>query len=322
MPHPKGMHPGAVWRKADLQVHTPRDPQWDGPKFKGGTPADETAREAWADDFVQACIDRKLEMVSVTDHHDLCAQPYILRAIGRLPLDSPKPWIFPGMEVTCDDSAQCLVIFDVFSDSDLWDRLYGGHLLNIAKPSQSDATAPQAIPCGRNVDDFLANIAEDPHLSQRVVVLPNGGDEGSHKTIIRTGFAPRFRDLAFDGVYADKGFEDLKDITVRRIYGQIQQWGTRRRGIIPTGDNRSKTFEKLGSRPCFIKIGEPTAEGIRQVLLADEARISYTEPAIPTQRILELHVTSTLCGSDFRLSMNDGYTALIGGRGSGKSAIL
>ena len=24
----KGMHPGAVWKRADLQIHTPRDPQW------------------------------------------------------------------------------------------------------------------------------------------------------------------------------------------------------------------------------------------------------------------------------------------------------
>src|SRR6187402_584691 len=112
MLHPKGMHPGATWRKADLQVHTPRDPQWSGPKFKGGTPQDEAKREAWADEFVQACIDRKLEMVAVTDHHDFCAMPYILSAIGRLPLTVSKPWVFPGVEVTCDDSAQCLVIFD------------------------------------------------------------------------------------------------------------------------------------------------------------------------------------------------------------------
>jgi len=322
MLHPKGMHPGAVWRKSDLQVHTPRDPQWTGTKFKGGSEQNESLREAWADEFVQACIDRDLDMVAITDHHDLCAMPYILRAIARLPLDVPKPWVFPGVEVTCNDSAQCLVIFDVHSDSSLWDRLYGGHLLAIMKPSQDAEVAPQAIPCGRDIDDFMSNLASDPHLSIRTVVLPNCGDEGSHKTIIRTGFAPRFRDLAFDGAYTDKGFENLKEITIKRIHGQILEWGTRRRGIIPTGDNRTNTYEQLGSRPCFIKIGEPTAEGLRQVLLADEARLSYAAPDTPNQRVLELHVTSTLCGDDFRLALNDGYTALIGGRGSGKSAVL
>lgn len=75
-----------------------------------------------------------------------------------------------------------------------------------------------------------------------------------------------FRDLAFDGAYPDKGFEKLKGITIKRIRGQILQWGTRRRGIIPTGDNRTNTYEQLGNRPCFIKIGEPTADGLRQVL--------------------------------------------------------
>jgi hypothetical protein len=38
MPHEKGHHPGAVWRKADLQCHSPRDQGWtQPPSLPGGT---------------------------------------------------------------------------------------------------------------------------------------------------------------------------------------------------------------------------------------------------------------------------------------------
>jgi chromosome segregation protein len=69
-------------------------------------------------------------------------------------------------------------------------------------------------------------------------------------------------------------------------------------------------------------LGEPTTESIRQALLADEARIAYSPPTIPSQRILEFKVESSLTGNTFELVVNDGFTALIGGRGSGKSAVL
>jgi chromosome segregation protein len=57
--------------------------------------------------------------------------------------------------------------------------------------------------------------------------------------------------------------------------------------------------------------------------LADEARISYTTPAIPSERVVELRVLSTLTGEAlFTMSFNDGFNVIIGGRGSGKSALL
>lgn len=63
-------------------------------------------------------------------------------------------------------------------------------------------------------------------------------------------------------------------------------------------------------------------EAIRQAVLADQARIAYERPALPSHRLVELRIDSTLTGPDFRLLLNDGFNAVIGGRGSGKSAVL
>lgn len=317
----KGMHPGAIWKRTDLQIHTPRDPQWQGSAHLiGGTPDAESARDNWADGFVAQCIANGLGAIAITDHHDACFVPYVAAAIDRLPAGTSHLWLFPGMEVTCRDAVQCLILFDQGTPFETLRRLFGGHL-NIAEPGLDAATNPQAVECGQAIEDFFKNVARDPVLTDVSIILPHAG-EGGHKTMLRNGFAPRFASLPFDGVYLDHEFGRLSDGAKRKIQGETQEWGRRRRGILPTGDNRSQNFARLGSRECWVRLGEPTVESIRQALLADEARIAYERPALPSQRILELRINSTLTGPDFRLSFNDGFTAIIGGRGSGKSAIL
>jgi len=322
MSYPKGLHPGATWKKCDFQIHTPRDPQWDGQRFAGGRADLEAAREAWADIFVTECIQRGLGAIAVTDHHDFCFVPYVQRAAQRVNGESQSLWVFPGTEVTCNDAAQCLVLFDVGTNSAVWERLFGGHLPAVAVAACESERLPQAILCGKDIPEFVKGVAGDAVLGKFAICLAHASDEGAHKSMMRQGFHERFKHLPVDGVYTDKPFANLEGKIVQRIHGTIAEWGTRRRGIIPTSDSRSHTFEALGQNSCWVKLGEPTVEGIRQALLADEARIAYTTPSIPSQRVLELRVDSTLCGPDFRLMVNDGFTAIIGGRGSGKSAVL
>lgn len=317
-----GKHPGAVWRKCDLQVHTPRDPQWSGSaNLAGGTPELEAARDAWADGFVAQCLSNGIGAIAITDHHDLCFIEYVARAIERVPNGGDALWLFPGMEVTCRDAVQCLVIFDRGCPDATLRRLFG-HLPNIPDPERNAATNPQASQSGKDVEAFLAGVQDDGEMQPRSIVLPHASNDGAHKSMLRQGFAPRFSTVPFDGIYTDKAFERLDDSAKRKIYGEVKEWGARRRGIIPTGDNRSANFQRLGAHECWIRLGEPTAEAIRQAVLADEARITYSRPALPSHRILELRVSSSLTGADFAVTFNDGFTALIGGRGAGKSGLL
>ncbi len=321
MTYPKGMHPGAVWKRADFQIHTPRDPQWTGsPHLPGGSPDSEAARCAWADDFVQQVLQRGLSAIALTDHHDLCFIEYVREAIERAAA-ADRLWLFPGMEVTCQDSTQCLILFDRDAALDTPKRLFGGHLQNIDEPARDNAINPQALECGRNIDDFVNSVADDKTVGPASIILPNA-TEGGHKTILRVGFHQRFASLSVDGVYLDKAFATQSEVALKKVQGEIREWGGRRRGILPTGDNRNQDWAKLGTNDCWIRLGEPTVEAIRQAVLADSARVAYARPALPAQRILELRVSSTLTGPDFTLTLNDGFSALIGGRGSGKSAIL
>ena len=67
---------GAQFRKADLQVHSPRDAGWQGARPEAGLgsspdPAQVlAAREAFCRRFIAKCIEQGLGAVALTDHHE------------------------------------------------------------------------------------------------------------------------------------------------------------------------------------------------------------------------------------------------------------
>jgi chromosome segregation protein len=139
MPFEKGHHPGATWRKADLQCHSPRDCNWtDPPSLPGGSPEYENARAAWADAFMTECRSRGIQLVSITDHHDMGFVPYIMTASKA----DQFTLVLPGVEVTCNDNTQCLVFFDPSCPRATWVHFLG-KLKGVHQAPVTDAkTAP------------------------------------------------------------------------------------------------------------------------------------------------------------------------------------
>lgn len=318
--HVVGLHPGATWRRVDLQCHSPRDLRWvtSGP-FPGGTPEHEKARAAWADEFVKAAIDRGLSIVAITDHHDTVFLPYVLEAAKRA---GSALTVLPGIEVTCHDNVQCLAIFEPGSEPGDWQRLL--HKLTTITPNAPDEPRnanPQE--CGLTVQQLFAAVAADTVLLQKVIIIPHFGNVEAHKSLNDEGFAARAKALDCDAVYIECPYSDLHPTTLQKIRGEIADWGTRRRAILATGDNRHASWNRVGAHECWVRLGEVTLEGFRQAFLADEARIAYAKPETPSERIVEIEILSSLTGPDpLRISFNESFSALIGGRGSGKSSIL
>lgn len=319
MPHELGKHPGAVWLKSDLQCHSPRDRSWtDPPSLPGGDPAGEAAREAWAAEFIAECQRRRLMLVAVTDHHDVTFASYVIKAAAADGLTL----VLPGVEVTCSDNAQCLVLFDPGTDEQAWSHLLG-KLSGVTQAPRTEPKTTATVNAQITISDLFAAITGDKALRDSCVFLPHFSDGDAHKHLNAKGFHDRFASMECDGVYIEKAFSDLEETTKNKAYGLIADWGNRRRAIIATGDNRSPGWERLGQNECWIKLGENTIESLRQAFLADEARISYEQPVIPTERIVSLTVFSSLTGGKIlSMTFNPGFNAVIGGRGSGKSALL
>lgn len=153
--HNKGSHPGALWKKCDFQIHTPRDHGWSGsPSLPGGDDQSEAKRAAWADDFVAACLDRGLAAIAVTDHHDHGFISYVQEAVGRLGEAATEAiWVFPGMEITCNDSCQCIVLFDADTGDAVISRLFSSSILrNVPAPDHTAPKTTHTEVCGCEVE--------------------------------------------------------------------------------------------------------------------------------------------------------------------------
>ena len=318
MAYAKGHHPGTVWRKSDLQCHSPRDEFWEGMQgLPGGTEANEGGRKHWAQFFLNKCTTAGLTLIAITDHHDAIMAEYVVSASEGTPVE-----VFRGVEVTCRDNVQCIALFDPSCDADIPKRFIGK--LDGILPSHATAsTTCPTKPCDINLEKLFEIVQGDSIISEHCLLLPHFSDEDAHKSANQEGFAPRFSTLPCDGVYIERSFGRLDPGTKAKVFGKTDHWGRRRRAVIATGDNKSDSYERLGTHECWIKIGEHSIEGLRQALLADEARVAYAKPDEPTERIVELRVMSTLTGPDvFSITFNAGFNSLIGGRGAGKSAVI
>jgi chromosome segregation protein len=322
MSYAKGRHPGTIWRRCDFQCHSPRDRGWIGTTtLPGGTPDLEQARADWAEAFVREASARKVMAVAITDHHDVCMATYVQAAAKRL---NTGILVYPGIEITCKDNAQCIAIFDP-PCSEAVQRTLIAKLGGVISAPANDPQTCAILPVTISVEELFEAVADEPVLKDVCILLPHFSDDDRevHKSLNVKGYHPRFAGLECYGVYVEKPFSSLSQDTVDKVRGKVGDWGKRRRAIISTGDTRSDTWDRLGIHECHIKLGEDSLEAMRQAFLADEARVTFATPVEPTERIVELRVKSLLTGGDpIVILFNAGLTALIGGRGSGKTAML
>lgn len=323
-----GFKVGAVFCRMDLQVHSPRDPRWAGPTVKGidkGQSEEQvkSLRAVWAVDFVDACLKKQLNAVAITDHHDLVMVEYVKsEIIKRWPDPERRPlWVYPGMEVTCKDPAQALILFD--ADMDL-------HVLNSRLSAALKLPADcgpwethhrsQVEPLPFHLEQLQDILNADPELKGRFIILPNLTPSG-HKTLLRKGFNKVYAALPYVGGYRDGVPQHEIPEGARKILaGEDPNWGSKHMPTINTSDARS--LEQVGLHACWIKVADTTAEALRQAFLAPESRISEIEPALPAVHIRRVRVIGARILNDLDLELNPQMVALIGGRGSGKSTLL
>jgi type III restriction enzyme len=317
------MDAGAHYRKCDLQVHTPRDPQWSG--TGAVTEAD---RQAYAAEFVAACRAKGLGAVAITDHHDLAFFPFIREAAfgetdasGRPLSEQERLVVLPGMELTLGVPCQALLLLDADFPNDLLDQVV--HAIDVTPTDASRAThAPtERLEHFQTIEDVYETLNKKDFLRGRFIVLPHVGKSGQ-ASLLRKGMASKYKTMPSVGGYLDGLVSQHGDGQADIVAGKDKQWGNRAIALIQTSDNRSRDFANLGSAVTWIKWAQPTAEALRQACLARESRIAHSEPCLPSLRITSLEVSNSKFMGPISLAFNPQYNALIGGRGTGKSTVL
>jgi len=314
---------GAHFFRCDLQVHTPRDADWNGKR-----PSSDSARRDYADVFIAACRAANLEAVAITDHHDFAFFPYIRAAALAETSDdgSPLPQneqviVFPGIELTLAVPCQALLVLDADFPED--------RLLDVLKCLNIDAVdaAADRLPATTSLDQFASLkdlhelLDEREWLKGRYIILPNATD-GGYKTLLRTGMHTKYKEMPCVGCYLDGSVDSLGRGNRDILAGKTKAWGNKRSAVFQTSDARSADFSALGAHSTWVKWATPTAEALRQACLAEESRIAQTAPLLPSVWVSQLVVSNSRFMGPIDLAFNSQYNAIIGGRGTGKSTIL
>jgi type III restriction enzyme len=320
------MDKGNHFKKCDLQVHTPRDRNWEG-----GAKITEEDRELYSQNFIKECRDAGLDAVAITDHHDMVFYEYIKKASieeldenGDIVLEENRMVIFPGVELTLHTPPiQGLLIFDANFPANLFPTVLGALSLAQASKTDSKTRETQPIPSGTisSINDIYSKLDGTYGVKGRYVFLPHVKEKG-HKTLMRDGFHEAYSKMHCGGGYVDGKFENGGVGYLNVLNGKVVAYGNKSIAVIQTTDYRAEKEIKNYDVATWIKWKEPTAEALRQACLAKESRISLTIPEIPNIYIEKIDVTNSAFLSKFELDFNPQLNSIIGGRGSGKSTIL
>lgn len=327
----------AAWRKCDFQVHTPRDPNWQGERPLGvdtvtdamGKTAtiDEVriSRETWASDFIDTCLEKGLQTIAITDHHELVMIPYIKNNIkNRIRSEQEcDVWVFPGMELTAHGGVQALIIFDAELPEKWWQQAQGKLGIIYADLATNESKSPRVTQIPYNYADISSELDTIPALRGKYIILPNVSQGNSH-TVLTDGAHADFLRMQYVGGYLDRNqtINTLSAKNKTRISGEDNIWSNRKIYPLPTSDSRSSTYEHLGSNNTWIKLAEHTVEAIRQAFLAHESRIAIENPSIPSLWVSNIHIEGSSILEDTDTKLSPEFNSIIGGRGSGKSSFL
>lgn len=327
----------ASWKKCDFQVHSPRDPNWTGARPIGIGEIDpdsdkeasaedvDAARIHWANEFVDQCVAKELEVVALTDHHEMVMVPYVQNAIANRKRADPnfELWFFPGMELTASGGKQCLIIFDA-DLSDDWRRQAQGKLgIVYADQDEKASRSPKVTQLTINYADLGAELDTLEPLRGRYVILPNVSQGNSH-TVLVDGAHGDFRRMPYVGGYLDQNqtIDTLGRKNRTRLSGKDKTWSVREIYPLPTSDSREASYATLGKNNTWIKLAEPTAEAIRQAFLGHHSRIAIKHPQTPSLIVSNISFTDATILQDTDLRLSPELNSAIGGRGSGKSSFL
>lgn len=290
---------GARYYKADLHVHTPHDPE--RYERRGGVTAA---------DIIAGAKAAGVEIIAVTDHNTAAGVDEV-KAAGKV----AGVVVFPGVELTT--SVHILNIFDCDVDGGIvrdFCRIAGIALDEIGTTL---TVAEKSIIAILKMDYDRPRIAIAPH------VLSDKGLFGIDSGQLRIRAYQAKTLLAVEVPEKSSQLEK-----VRRICeGRDPNYGPKRCAMIRSSDARSPG--EIGSRHTWLKMSAPPSlEGLRQAFLDYESRVRFEKPEVTFPHLIGVAVE----GEGFlgrrdeqpsvRVHFNPYLNCIIGGKGTGKSAII
>lgn len=316
------------WWKCDLQIATPPyNFQTAGHSFDWSQEAD---CRRFAAQYVEHMVDQGLQLVALANHNRADQWIDYMRDAAA----GSQLAVLPGVEVTSgsgSDGVHLVVLTDAGTPAADLDRLLHGPcgfgrdhplFLSNGDPAPSPKTADQILD---GLDDRFLAIA--PHAMNDNGIASGRSVRGSirwkalHHSRLAALDLPDGHSMSDDPSWSERfKNRDLDDFPCLR-------WLP----FIATSDAYS--VERAGQRFTWIRMAEPSLEGLRQAMLDHESRVipSWDErlrvnpdPNAVGHAWIEGMTMRRLGNTDssLELSFDPHLNVIIGGRGSGKSTVV
>ena len=316
-------YPGSRWWKFDFHTHTPAsaDTTWAKNKLT-------LSPEDWLRKYMQAGVD----CVAVTDHNSgawIDALKSAYRKMeqqadaGTPPEGFRKLTLFPGVEISVNGGFHLLAIFDPSATANKVTKLLGAVDYR-GPPGGSDAVTQKSA----------AEVAQAV-LEAGDIPIPAHADgpkgllevrDGTKKTVLDANTVRQF--MAVDGLLAVE-WVDVNRPPPECVQTQFEKLAH----VLGSDCHNFRGDVAPGSRYTWIKMAQPTLEGLRLALLdgngfsvrRSDEQGAFEPFQTPAQFVVGIDVESARFmgnGTPERLEFTPYYNALIGGRGTGKSTLV
>ncbi len=340
---------GSEWRKWDLHIHTPDSIYQE---YKGGEKED-----IW-DKFINvlASLPPEIKVIGITDYLFLDGYKKVLERRGEIPnIELIIPNIefrlstFSGTEnstkrhnfhVLFDPEIDPKIIQEqllnslstayLIENGQEWNQTptyqsleeLGAHLKASAPPDNSIHSKSDLRVGFENItydlDDLLKNLKKDPFRGRHLVAI--GYSEWDQSRWDQS--AATKRSLINRADLALTAGDDLDEINKH-----IEDLENNKLNSIVLHSSDAHNFERIGKTKLWIK-ADPTFAGLKQILNEPKARAFIGDHPLNKKHDHQTISKVTISNSndwfqeDFVQELNSDLVAVIGGRGSGKSAFL
>ncbi len=304
---------GAEWRKWDLHFHTPSSYDY---KDKSVTDAD----------LIEALSDNEISVVAITDHHEMD-----LDRIKRLQVKGLEKGItvLPGIEFLSDARGSEPVHFiGIFPEDCRLDFVWG--------QIQHKTAISTMVGGGKSANEVYCDLIETISLVHElggVVSIHSGNKHGTVETItnsLKHTMAQK-ADIARNVDIYELGSAGDQEGYRKVVFPYIEKTLPM---VICSDNHNSRDFQLKVN--CWLK-ADPTFEGLKQVIIEPNERIFIGDkpPLLDrvsknrTKYIKKVFITQAVdyddrhgvWFKDVSILLNSELVAIIGNKGSGKSAI-
>jgi len=294
---------GAHFYRCALQVNPYAYLQRHGKEDKFGSEG------AYNEAIVQACKAQDIDVIGVTDHYRIGESESLIDHASSEGLH-----VFPGFEAATNQNVHFLVLFDPGTEINRIE-----HCISRCVPSDERETKS---PLGSKSCSELLERCEQWGVACIAAHVINGGglfEELNGKPRVSAWIDPKLQAVSLPCKP-----DDIDEHGVQRILKNKDENHRRDRlpAMIRAKDVDDPSDLTNPKSSTWIKMVEPTVEGLRQAFLDHESRIEWEDPGEHDHAEFLAMTWQGGFLDGIKIRFNEDMNVLIGGRGTGKSTII